>query len=97
MLARQPVTQTVQVIDTGSTFPLTFAARGEVVTLTEVRAGNRLKKRLGELGLNIGMRVRVVQDDHNGPVILAVTNDSRLAVGRGMAQKIMVQYYEGNQ
>ncbi len=75
-------------------FPLTFATRGEWVMLQDIRAGNRMRKRLGDLGLYIGMQVRIVQDDHSGPVILAVKNDSRLAVGRGMAQKIMVSRAE---
>lgn len=77
-----------------NSFPLTFANRGETVILTQVLAGNRLRQRLGDLGLNIGMKVRVIQDDGSGPVILAVQNDSRLAIGRGMAQKIMVRYNE---
>jgi ferrous iron transport protein A len=71
--------------------PLSFAAIGETVTLAEVRAGERLRRRLGDLGLNIGMSVRVVQNDSCGQMILAVTNDSRLAIGRGMAIKIMVR------
>lgn len=75
-------------------FPLTFASRGETVTLTEIRAGHRLRQRLGDLGLTVGMTVRVVQGDGTGPVILAVKNDSRLAVGRSMAQKIMVRHSE---
>jgi len=78
------------------TYPLTSAARGETVTLTEIRAGDRLRKRLADLGLKIGMQVRVVQGDVSGPVILAVQNDSRLAIGHGMAQKIMVTHFEGN-
>jgi Fe2+ transport system protein FeoA len=78
-----------------TSFPLTFAARGQTVTLTEIRAGDKLRKRLADLGLNIGMQVRVVQEDASGPVILAVKHDSRLAVGRGMAQKIMVSSIEG--
>jgi Fe2+ transport system protein FeoA len=49
---------------------------------------------LADLGLYIGMRVRIVQDDLSGPVILAVKNDSRVAVGRGMAQKILVTHAE---
>ena len=72
------------------TYPLTFAKRGESVILKEVRAGKRLRKRLGEIGLNPGMTVRIVQPGTHGPIIVAVTNDSRLAVGQGMAQKIMV-------
>jgi Fe2+ transport system protein FeoA len=75
-------------------FPLTFATRGEWVMLEDIRAGNKLRKRLADLGLYIGMRVRIVQDDLSGPVILAVKNDSRVAVGRGMAQKILVTHAE---
>ncbi|MCA9913585.1 MAG: ferrous iron transport protein A [Anaerolineae bacterium] len=77
------------------TYPLTFANRGEWVQLAEIHAGDKLRKRLADLGLHVGMQVRVVQDDHAGPVILAVKNDSRLAVGRGMAQKILVHSAEG--
>jgi len=73
-----------------SCFPLTFALPGEAVVLREIRAGDRLRKRLHALGLNIGMTVRVVQSATSGPLILAVTNDARLAIGYGMAQKIMV-------
>ena len=36
------------------------------------------------------MPVRVVQADASGAIILAVKNDSRLALGRGMAHKIFV-------
>lgn len=86
-------TPTTAVVET--TFPLTFAKRGEWVILKEIHAGDRLRRRLGELGLNMGMRVRIVQDKTSGPVILAVANDSRLAVGRGMAQKIIVECAEG--
>lgn len=77
------------------TFPLTFVGGGVAVTLIEIRAGERLRQRLAELGLTIGMSVRVVQSDMQGALILAVKNDTRLALGRGMAQKIMVRYAEG--
>lgn len=78
------------------TFPLAFASRGETVTLIEIRANDKLHKRLVDLGLNIGMRVRVVQADASGALILAVQNDARLAIGLSMAQKIMVKRCEGN-
>lgn len=77
------------------TYPLTFASRGETVMLSEIRAGNRVRQRLAELGLTLGMEVRIVQGDLNGPVILAVKNDTRLAIGRGMAQKIVVTPLKG--
>ncbi|MBX3081818.1 MAG: ferrous iron transport protein A [Anaerolineae bacterium] len=82
--------------DTTNSYPLTFAAVGETVALTEIRAGDKLRQHLGDLGLNVGMCVRIVQGGTSGPMILAVKNDSRLAVGLGMAQKIMVTKVEGD-
>lgn len=95
MLAGTVVMNKHEPVQPVDTYPLTFAARGETVMVAEIRAGDRLRKRLGEMGLSIGMQVRVVQGNLAGPVILAIKNDSRLAVGRGMAQKIMVRHLEG--
>jgi len=81
---------------TSNSFPLSFATSGKTVSLTEIHAGHRLRKRLADLGLHVGMHVRVVQGSTGGPLILAVRNDTRLAIGRGMAQKIMVQHVEGD-
>lgn len=80
----------------GSSFPLAFASRGDTVRLTEIRAGEGLRKRLVDLGLNVGAQVRVVQEGHGGPIILAVHNDSRLALDQSMAQRIMVQHSRGD-
>lgn len=75
-------------------FPLAFANRGEVVIIMDVRANDKLRQHLGDLGLMVGVQVRVVQADASGQVILAVKNDSRLAIGLSMAQKIMVTKFE---
>lgn len=78
--------------DTTQCFPISFAARGATVSLIEIRGGDKVCQRLCALGLNVGVSVRIVQSDLNGPMILAVRNDVRLAIGHGMAQKIMVRY-----
>lgn len=78
-------------IELTDSFPLTCADHGELLELVEIRAGGKLRQRLFDLGLTVGMTVRVMQRDTCGPLILAVKNDSRLAVGRGMAQKMMVK------
>jgi Fe2+ transport system protein FeoA len=70
--------------------PLAMVAPGEEVRLIAVRGGQRMRKRLADLGLNPGLTVRVVQRNAHGPLILAVM-DSRIALGRGMAHKIMVE------
>lgn len=82
--------------DISNTFPLAFATKGQTVSLMAIHANDKLRKHLGELGLNIGMQVRVVQDGMNGPMILAVKNDARLAIGHATAQKIMVRHSESD-
>lgn len=70
--------------------PLAMVTPGEEVRLTAIHGGQCMRKRLADLGLNLGMTVRVMHCDGHGPLILAV-KDSRLALGRGMAHKIMVE------
>lgn len=69
--------------------PLTMIAPGRRVKLVQIKAGRRLRHRLTELGLTPGVGLEIVQDQ-GGPLLLAV-RDTRLALGRGMAHKIMVQ------
>ncbi len=64
---------------------------GQTVELIHIGECRRLRKRLADLGLNVGLNVRVVQNSFAGPLILAVREDSRLAIGRGMAQRILVR------
>jgi Fe2+ transport system protein FeoA len=73
--------------------PLSLAPAGEPLTIVDVRAGRRLRRRLSDLGLVPGAVVEVVQSMHrpgHGPVILAV-GDSRLALGRGASFKVLVE------
>jgi Fe2+ transport system protein FeoA len=70
--------------------PLAMIAEGENVQLINITGGRVLRKRLADLGLNPGMNLKVVRVDSQGPLILAV-KDSRIALGRGMAQKVMVE------
>ncbi|NMC54289.1 MAG: ferrous iron transport protein A [Chloroflexi bacterium] len=69
---------------------LSMAASGEKVRMVSIQGGHELRKRLADLGLNIGEEVYVIQVACDGPMILGV-KDSRLAIGRGMAHKIMVE------
>jgi ferrous iron transport protein A len=68
--------------------PLTMISPGQSVKLVEIIAGRRLRHRLTELGLTPGVELTVMQDQ-GGPMLVSVY-DSRLALGRGMAQKILV-------
>ena len=71
--------------------PLCLAKPGARMRIVAVDEGKRFRKRLADLGLAVGMEVRVLQSTRGyGPMILAVRKDARLAIGWGMAHKIRV-------
>ena len=80
--------------------PLTTLRNGETGTVTSIRArgGGRgwgkgwgFEQRLMDLGLTPGTKVTVVKSaPFHGPVEILVRG-SRLALGRGMADKIFVE------
>jgi ferrous iron transport protein A len=70
--------------------PLSMVAPGQTVELVSIQGGQKLRKRLADLGLNVGMTVRVMQAHPTGPMIVAVKGDSRLALGRGITHKVVV-------
>ncbi len=69
--------------------PLAMARPGEAVTVVDVRAGWGLTRRLADMGLLPGTQIRVVNGMRPGPIIIDLRG-SRLALGYGVAQKIMV-------
>ena len=70
--------------------PLSMVSPGQEVRLVGVRGGWGIRRRLADMGLTPGEKVWVVQSGPSGPLLIAV-RDSRLALGRGMAHKIMVE------
>ena len=71
------------------TLPLNMATPGETVELIEIRGGRRLRKRLADLGLSIGISLRIVQGDPAPPVHGAVAKDGNALetrVGRRTGQ-----------
>ena len=72
--------------------PLSMAAPGQEVELVAVHGGWGIRRRLAEMGFNPGVRLRVIHSG-GGPIIVAV-REARLALGRGMAHKIMVKLLE---
>lgn len=70
--------------------PLAMVAPGEVVTVVGVRAGWGLTRRLADMGLVPGTTLRVINSQMPGPIIIDLRG-SRLVLGYGVAQKIMVE------
>ena len=69
--------------------PLCSAKPNTEMTIIEISGGYGIRRKLADLGLVPGTKVKVISRNMLGPVILAVRN-YRLAIGRGMASKIMV-------
>ncbi len=69
--------------------PLAMAKAGETVFIREVAGCRHKQSRLASMGLKSGDRVEIINNTGGGRVILGLEN-TRLAIGRGMANKIMV-------
>jgi len=79
--------------------PLTTLRNGEIGIVTSIKAGHRrgegrgwgFEKRLMDMGLTRGTKVTVVKSaPFHGPLEILVRG-SRLALGRGMAERILVE------
>ena len=70
--------------------PLAMAREGETVLVQCVDCGMGLKRRLCDLGLYDNTKIKIVKNDISGPIIITV-KDSKLLIGRGQANKILVE------
>jgi ferrous iron transport protein A len=62
---------------------------GEVVRVTSIHGGRGVHRRLRDLGINSGCELKVVQN--NGGPVIVIVGDSRMGLGRGVADKIVVE------
>lgn len=72
-----------------STMPLVFMSRGKKCRVDKIDGGDLICKKLMEMGFNTGAILDIVKNDV-GPLIIGI-GESRIALGRGMAQKIIIQ------
>ena len=68
--------------------PLTFAAVGEENTIVKIGGKPEVKKHLENLGFVVGGTVKVVSA--MGGNLIVNVKDSRVAIGKDMANRIMV-------
>ncbi len=72
----------------GQNLPLSMVSPGEKVKIIEFNGGGQLRKRLSDMGISIGQEIEVL--NRGGPLIVSVKG-SRVALGKGLAQKVMVR------
>jgi Fe2+ transport system protein FeoA len=68
--------------------PLPLAAPGEPVRVTAFAQGRDMEKRLASMGVTLGCELRLLQ--HEGGNVVVAAGHVRLALGQGIAQKILV-------
>jgi Fur family ferric uptake transcriptional regulator len=76
--------------------PLSMAKAGENVNIMEIAGGRNARARLSSMGLRPGDLIEIINNNGQGRLILGHGN-TRLAMGRGIAHKIMVSLTKQNQ
>ncbi|HID87286.1 MAG TPA: ferrous iron transport protein A [Anaerolineae bacterium] len=80
----------------GQVVPLSHLHPGEEGIVQGLAGGHGLVGRLASLGFTPGVRVTMVQNFGRGPVIVLV-RDTRVALGRGEAMKVLVERMANDQ
>jgi len=70
--------------------PIAMVRPGEEVMVVDIRAGRGLVRRLADMGLTPGTTIRVINNQMPGPILIDLRG-SRLMLGFGVAQKVMVE------
>lgn len=70
--------------------PLTMAKAGEKLVLKEFNGGSGVRMRLLTMGLRLGDEIEVITNNNQGQIAVAL-DFKRYVIGRGLAQKIMVE------
>jgi ferrous iron transport protein A len=69
--------------------PLSQVREGKTVVLVRIDAGHGLNSRLAAMGLLPNVKFKVVNNHYPGPFVIDLKG-AKMALGRGMANKIMV-------
>lgn len=78
-------------MEDSGTRPLSTIATGKRGIVVALMGGRQFQNRLVSMGLNVGCEIEIVHGSNGrgGPTLFA-TGETRLAVGHGMADKILV-------
>lgn len=71
-------------------------APGTRAVVSELQGGRGFVSRLAGMGVSVGCQIEVLQNPTHGPLLLRVRN-TRVALGRGEASKILVKESERGQ
>jgi ferrous iron transport protein A len=75
------------------TLSLDQLPKGTIAVVRRLRGGSELASRFAAMGLTEGARLVVLQNTGHGPMLVNV-RDTRIALGRGEAIKVLVEKAE---
>jgi ferrous iron transport protein A len=70
--------------------PLDQLPAGSHAEVRQLGGGKEFANRLASMGLSVGSRLQVLQNRGHGPLLVLV-RDTRIALGRGEAMKILTE------
>ena len=70
---------------------LNFIESGKLVEIIRVQGCDSMCKKIMEMGMSEGSIIKIIKND-SGPLIVK-TGETRLVLGRGMAQKVIVREF----
>ena len=73
-----------------ATMPLSMVQAGQRVILVTIDAGDNLRSRLAAMGMVPNTEILIVSNSRPGPFVVNVKG-TRIAIGRGMAHKVIVE------
>ncbi len=70
---------------------LSVIAAGKTGTVVALTGGRHFQHRLASMGIHVGCDIEILHssNDRHGPILVAA-GETRLAIGQGMADKILV-------
>jgi len=71
--------------------PITALKEGDTGNITGIEGEGRLKARLEAMGIRTGVKVRKISSLKSGGPVVFISGRTQVALGRGMAAKIMVK------
>ena len=71
-------------------FPLMLATVGERVRIVAIGQGRGIDRKLADLGLTTGSEVTIMTAATGGGSLVVARDDVRLALGRGIAHRLLV-------
>jgi len=83
-------------MEIGKSSTLDHIKANSAVRIKEIEGGWGIRQRLLQLGINIGDVIQVKREGAFGGPILISSKNSNIAIGRGMAKKIIVEVVDNN-